>query len=506
MLKSLRRNIEIVKTHFIGDGSSLQNRFLKGFIWSFLNVVLGQGLNFVSNIILARSLGKEIFGQLWLIINTFTTFGIFLSFGFGITLTKYLASYKTADIKKAGLLIGNVLLIVCAVSLTGLISISVWPDKTAAIFLGSTHLGEKFQIACHLLLINVLINIFTGALSGLEAFKEVTKLNIIKSVVFIVCILLLFSNLTLDYALIFTIISGYLSCIYGYYLLKGKCRNFSINMRIDLFSFDLKVVRDYSLPAFFMTAVTFPTTWYAQTILAKAHNGYSEIGVLNAANQWQNFIMLIPTMLSSVALPLFSSEIESEDGKNGVAYLMNKNQKLSVLVIIPIAIVLFSVTELIMGIYGTEYKTGKDVLLFILLGISISAIGYPAGTFIQARGKMWLAFTMNFLWSCILVASTQMFSERLGAFSYALGFSAAHIFLLVWGYLSVKEHIPADMLKRTFLITGLLILLAVYCYLAPAVLKLYLIIPLLAVFFYYALDISDITKILMILRQKQTQI
>ena len=69
----------------------------KGVFWSVLGSVLSRVLLFITWIIMARILGKELYGEYGLIRNTILMFATFAGFGMGITGMKFIAENYEND-------------------------------------------------------------------------------------------------------------------------------------------------------------------------------------------------------------------------------------------------------------------------------------------------------------------------------------------------------------------------------------------------------------------------
>ncbi|MHC4330621.1 MAG: oligosaccharide flippase family protein, partial [Planctomycetota bacterium] len=86
--------------------------------------VVSQGMRFLAFVIVARILGKTGFGELGMIQHTVSMFGIFAGLGLGITATKHVAEFRSADPARAGRIIA--LSSVTALISGGLVCITVF--------------------------------------------------------------------------------------------------------------------------------------------------------------------------------------------------------------------------------------------------------------------------------------------------------------------------------------------------------------------------------------------
>lgn len=72
----------------------LKSQFLNDSFWALLGSVLAKGMTLVGAIVVARFLGKEIFGEYGTIRSTLMNIAIFSTFGLGYTATKFIAEHK----------------------------------------------------------------------------------------------------------------------------------------------------------------------------------------------------------------------------------------------------------------------------------------------------------------------------------------------------------------------------------------------------------------------------
>lgn len=64
------------------------SKLLTDSLWSLGGNVVGKGLALLADILVARFLGKDIYGEYGIIRNTILTIGVFSTFGLGYTATK----------------------------------------------------------------------------------------------------------------------------------------------------------------------------------------------------------------------------------------------------------------------------------------------------------------------------------------------------------------------------------------------------------------------------------
>ena len=69
---------------------------------------------------------------------------------------------------------------------------------------------------------------------------------------------------------------------------------------------DFSILYTYSLPAALSALLITPSFWLIRSILVRAE-GFQELAVFEAADQWKVIILFVPTAFSQIVLPILSS-------------------------------------------------------------------------------------------------------------------------------------------------------------------------------------------------------
>jgi len=438
--------------------SSLGARFARGAFWSLVGTVISQGLGLVASVITARLLGKVGFGELGMINSTVGMFGVFAGLGLGLTATKYVAEFRSKDPDRAGRILGlSELVAVVSGGTVSLILFALAP-MLAERTLNAPHLVNELRLGCGLLFLNALNGAQTGALAGFEGFKTIAQVNLVRGLLNFPVMIAGVWFFGLPGAVVAMVVVAGAGCLLNHLALRRECDQAGVAVTYRGISSEWQVLGKFSFPAFLSSAMTSPILWLANTILVNQPGGYGELGLLNAANQWRIVIMTLPALFSNAALPILSSEQGVEHSSTGYGKVMDMTQGLSILAAVPLSIIIMFLSDWIMRMYGRDFSDGTPVLLGVVFGITISAIGSAAGVGIAAKGIMWLGALLNLIWGAVLLAFVWALAPVWGAKSFALGFAVAYFILLVWSYWVLRRDLPNGMLKRTFSAAGYLLL------------------------------------------------
>src|SRR5437899_4196306 len=110
-------------------------RLARGMFWSVAGAVSSRCIGLLASIIVARILGKSVFGELGVVQSTTNMYMTFAQFGLGMTATKYVAELRKRDPERAGRIIAMsfVLAVVsgCVVGLV-MVATSAWAARLLA--------------------------------------------------------------------------------------------------------------------------------------------------------------------------------------------------------------------------------------------------------------------------------------------------------------------------------------------------------------------------------------
>lgn len=403
MRKFLRTKASFIKEKALPKNSSaIRNRVVSGTFWGMLGTIVTRSITMVLSFVLARILGKDGFGEFGVINNTTAMIGGFAGLGLGSTVTRYVANLKTREPERAGKIIGlsAIFTWLSAVGY-GIILIFFAPflaDKTLA----APHLTVLLQISSLTIALGVVNSVQTSILSGLEEFKASSILSTIVGVFQSLLVVIMAYLWGIKGAIIALSISSLISVILYNVVIGKKLSNVDIRVTLKESFSEWNVLLKYSLPSFLSTITVGPIFWISNTFLAHQPNGYGQLGVFNAAMQWDTFLRFFPGLFASVILPVMSSMYGQGD-KEGSVKLMWKMMRVTALIIVPLAIVVSILSPIIIKAYGSSFVGGHWVIVITAFTTIFSSIAVHLGTFIMASGKMWFGFALNAIWGLIFL-------------------------------------------------------------------------------------------------------
>lgn len=471
-----------IRAHFSKQPTWLRgsstSRFASGAFWSLIGTLVTQSMTMLAAILVARLLGQEQFGELEMLNSTVATFGTFAGMGLGLTANKFVAEYKTRDPERAGRILG--LSTLAAVLTGGVVAIMVFiaAPWLAANTLNAPHLSTALQVSCALFFLNALNGVQVGTLSGLEAFRRLAKVNVIRGLFTFPIVILCVWWFGLLGAVSASVILGALSWVLYDNAIRSECKAVGIKPTARHTRKEWPILWRFSFPAFLSGIVVTPFIWLANTLLANQEGGYSQLGLLNATNQWKNVLWLLPTVLAPVTLAMASS-LRSDQGQDSSYKIMDLSQGTTVLLVVPAATLLMCLATSILAIYGATFVQGQTIFVLMIYGVALAAVENTAGIAVQSASKMWLAMCMNLVWGITYLATSWLLVGQYGAVALGIGFALGYFILGVPGHYLLYRLglIPSSMLMRVAGVTGLLTALAAMMIVISSSTALWLAIP-----------------------------
>lgn len=411
-------------------GSDTRLRIAKGAFWGTVGTIATRSVTVILSFVLARILGKEGFGEYGIIINTAAMISGFAGLGLGATVTRYVASLKVREPERAGKIIGLSSIITWfSAIIYGAVFIyfAPWLAKTT---LAAPQLAPMLQISSISIGLGVVNSVQVSTLTGLESFKASSILSTILGIIQSVLVVLLAWYAGVKGAVIALAICSGLTVIAYYIVSRKELYAAKIKVTFNEALSEWRILVRYSLPAFLSTITVGPVIWASNAFLANRPDGYGQLGIFNAAIQWDTFVQFFPSLISTAVLPVMS-DMYGRGDKRGSINVMWKMMGITALLVIPLAILVSLFSPLIIKAYGSSFAGGHWVIVIVVFTTVLYSISAHLGTFIAAAGKMWIGFAINCAWGIsFLIFSYYM--VKWGAEGLATAKFIAYFLHFIW--------------------------------------------------------------------------
>ncbi len=423
--------------------NSLHLRFAKGAFWSLAGAVILQGATLLVSIPVARLLGQASYGELGIILSTLTMFAVFTGPSLGMAATKYVAEYRATDPERASRIMGLTSLSASTVSALLAVLLFLAAPYLARNTLNAPHLVTELRIASLVLFLSGFNAAQTGALAGLQAFRAIAKANLWRGLLTFPAMVMGAWKWGLPGAVGALAVLALVGVVANQIALGQATLAAKLPVFYRTSHKEWRVLVSFSLPSLLAGVVVVPVTWWANTMLVQRPNGYVEMGVFSAANQWRSVLLFLPAVLSLPILPMLSELYGTGSVKAYGRMLVLNFVVVFTCAFLP-ALVVIIASQRIMWAYGSGFAEGWVVLVLLSISAVLSASSSVVGSSISSMGKMWNGFALNAIWAIVFVVSfTSLSQDAHGlAVAYVISYSIHLLTSSVYVVLLLRSRTP----------------------------------------------------------------
>lgn len=428
----------------------LRDRLIKGTTLNLIAVVFNQGSTLIANIIVARILMKQGFGEYAMVQTTLLTMSVLSQLATGYTASKYIAEYRSSDPERAGRIMGLcaiVSILMAGVGSLLLIGMAPW---LAEAILKASHLKYALMIGSGFLFFSAINGFQTGALSGLEAFSSLAKAGIISGIVAVVAISLGAWWGGLNGTLTGLSISAFVRCaIHNRWLrLESLAHGIKPQYRGSL-NQEKAVVLKFALPAAIAGYYSMPMIWLANSFLVRQPSGYGEMALYSAANNLRILVLFLPNVMNIVGLSVLNYE-KAKGDVNHYNRVFRSNVLYIFLVSLGGALVIGIFGRVILQLFGKDFGAGHFILWLLLIASFLESLSIVLHQYVQSQAKIWLSFfSITVPRDTFLVVTAYFLVQSYGGTGLAAAFLGSIILGLILHFSLVamlygKEHKALD--------------------------------------------------------------
>lgn len=386
------------------EASDVGSRLARGVFWAMAGSVISRGLMLCATVLVARMLGKTVYGELGMIQSTVGMFGVLAGFGLGLTATKHVSEFRQGDPERAGRVIG--LSGLFAMGIGGLMALGllIFAPWFAEHTINAPHLTGVLRIGALILFINALNGAQTGALSGFEAFKTIAYVNLFVGLIsfpILVCGAY-FGGLTgAVWALAINLCFNWL---FNHLALRKEVRRYQVPFTFRNCSRELRILWKFSLPSVVSALVVGPVLWVCKSMLANQPNGYAGLGVFAVAESWKIILFFICRMISNASFPILS-QLYGDGNRRLFKKMLFTQFYLNGSIVTFGSLIVMLLSKPIMGLYGPGFSNSALVLIIVMLSCIPMQLASVAGVVNKCVGNIWWGVLLNSLWAIVYLLS-----------------------------------------------------------------------------------------------------
>jgi O-antigen/teichoic acid export membrane protein len=411
------------------ESSPTGHRLTKGAFWSLSGAVVSRVLALAASILVARMLGKEEFGKLGIIQSTVGMFQVFAGFGLGLTATKYVAEFRNSDPAKTGRIIGLSAMVSAGTGVLMLLLLIVFAPWLCEHTLAAPNLVGPLRLSALMLLLGALNGAQTGALAGFEEFRTIARVNVLAGLANFPLMVAGVYLAGLRGAIVALVLSMGVNWVLNHLALRSVMQRTGVDVSFSRNAEEWKVLWRFSTPAVLAGVMVGPVTWICNAMLVNQKNGYAEMGVFNAANQWRGAILFLPGVVEAIILPVLAN-LRGEGDRLRYRKVLLYNIWFNAALTLAVAVIISLLAPFIMASYGSGFRSSYLVLILLSFSAVLTATIGVIGQAIASEDRMWWGMLLNLLWGCAMICATWLFVDY-GAKGLALAILISYTFHLL---------------------------------------------------------------------------
>lgn len=428
------------------DIKSVQNRILgsqlfKDSFWAVFGNGMGNALMLLVGIIIARLLGKDLYGEYGVVKSTMFYVASFATFGLGFTSTKYIAQYAAEQKQYVKSIMRDSMTITLVFSGMIAILLIVFAQQLA-VYLDAPSLKLSFQTLAGVIVFKAMSTTQIGLLSGYKEFKSTARNNVASGVfLLVICV-----PLTYFYGLkgsLFALMSSQAFNAAINYLTIRKLTNTLPDQECKSFKKELIL---FSFPVALQESSFTVCHWVAIMFLTKFSSA-GELGLYSAGAQWNSIIIMIPLLLNNVVLSYLSDNVSNKMEHNKTVRTMLFVNLICTL--IPFVVV-YILADFIATIYGPTFHELPSLLRVVTFSTIFECCSSVFKSELMSQGRTWLLFTLRCIRDVALVILVYIVMINTNGINGALSYAwisvavSALFFILMLAVYRLTNKISAN--------------------------------------------------------------
>jgi O-antigen/teichoic acid export membrane protein len=369
---------------------SIRRRFVTGSFANLLAMAFNQGSSLIINVVAARILILDAFGQYATIYTTLLAAATLSQVAAGSTAGKFVAEHRTKDPVRAGRIIGLLAVVAVLTASVGAVAIILSAPWLSAKALGEPALASGLRIGAVFLFFFALNGYQAGVLWGLEAFAGLARAGAASGIAAIAAVSAGAWLGGRDGAIIGLGAAAIVRWGLHYLVIREETRQRGIPVHFGFHSADDgAILSRFAVPAALSGWFSWSMLWLSTSILVRQPGGYAEMGVYSAANTIRVLVLFLPSVVNSVGFSILNNERAKSGGGDRQAFLLNL-AACSLISVVGVAVMgIFG--RPLLSLFGKNFVGGYTLLWILLASTVFDGISMALFQYVQMRAMIWIS-------------------------------------------------------------------------------------------------------------------
>jgi len=382
----MEKAVEFILSRFPALRNRLDEHMLEvinGAAVALVLKVLGAGLTFLFNLVLARTLGAEGAGLYFLALTVTTIATVFGRMGLDNTLLRFTAANASVDDWSAvkGVYVKGMKLALIASSLSA-IAVFVFAPVMAEKVFQKPELVIPIRWMSLAVVPMTFVMLHAQALKGLKRIRDsFIVFGVSVPAMSLTALLLLGANYGVNGAIWAYASGAILTALLGVIL----WRTATPRLRKVSGAFRTNDLLKSSIPLFWVASLNMLINWTATFALGIWGTG-EDVGIFSMASRTAMLTSLILTSVNSISAPKFAELYKKKD-MAALGSTARSTAKLMTLIASPLLLLFLVAPQWVMGMFGDEFQKGGILLSILAIGQFVNVATGSVGFLLMMSGN-----------------------------------------------------------------------------------------------------------------------
>jgi O-antigen/teichoic acid export membrane protein len=383
----------------------------------------------LQTMILARLLGIADYGVYGLIFGTIGLTASLTGLQMGLTATVFLARFRESDKQKAAFVMDftnrfgwgvSGLLLACTLPFCR--PITSW-------LVGNATTPVSIALACLLIAFSILSGLQDGVLQGFEDFRSSAVARLATTLT----TLALMYPACRYFRLPGVLATSLAALLVKYAILAMVVRRHARENAIPSRGSGMNAAEllwGFSVPAMLTSLFGGVVNWGCTLALSRMKSGFDAVAVINTGMQWRAPIILLTSLVNTVAIPAISRNAYNRDHK-AVRALHNWTLLFNGGVALLVSAVVIAAAPFLLLAYGPEFAKGRTIFSLIVASSVPQVVAGIYTQYLVAKGLAWRQFFVMTCGALPMLAGGLLFIPKYGGLGFAFVSLAAATFAML---------------------------------------------------------------------------
>ena len=413
---------------------------LRGAGISVLLRVIGAGLGFAFNVVLARLVGAEGTGLYVIAFSLVSTVAIMGRMGLDTAALRLVAAHHSAGNHDEIIKISSVAVrlgIVASLFLTAVFYFLA--PFLAQYAFSKPELVQPLRLMSLAVLPLTLMMLYSEMLKAVKRIRDSQLVQVALVPLLSLCMLFFFGKTFGVNGAVLSYAVGAIGTAFVGFLLWKRTATGSVK----IIGFEgARELLSLGIPLMWVNILLALGAW-TDTMILGIMRPAAEVGIYSAASRTAMLTSLILVAVNNVVAPKFAALYNRGD-LSGLARLAIQSARLTLLFAAPMLLVIAVVPETILGIFGSGFKAGADVLLILLAGQFVNAASGSVGQILAMTGHAVVLRNITIIFTLFNIVLNVLLIKVWGLIGAAITTTTTGVLLNVAAIYYVRKILGID--------------------------------------------------------------